>query len=204
MSVQEWIVAERASCQAIWCYIEEADFCVCVPNKNGGTSYRKAFADKSSWESSKLVPFMMEFYAKGHGPFSAKELMFRFPDKPHYLVVRHPVDRFGSLWRNKCRDRLGSPYAIHGMNPDQLIGFIEENPEYDRHVLRQSDYLTEKTYPIILSDLMSILELLPERINRSVPTPSDPQMPKKRILKHYAKDYELWSRTQDDIRLQMP
>ena len=90
------------------------------------------------------------------------------------------------------------------MNPDQLIGFIEENPEYDRHVLRQSDYFTEKTYPILLSDLMSILELLPERINRSVPTPSDPQMPKKRILKHYAKDYELWSRTQDDIRLQMP
>ena len=47
------------------------------------------------------------------------------------FVVRNPIDRFDSLWRNKCRDGgklLG--HDIDGMTPAELFGYIKQNDNH--------------------------------------------------------------------------
>jgi len=41
------------------------------------------------------------------------------------FVVRHPVERFKSLWRNKCRDGEQANLGIAGMTPEQLFEHIQ-------------------------------------------------------------------------------
>lgn len=53
------------------------------------------------------------------------------------FLVRHPVDRFKSLWKNKCRDggkimlvkRLAQ-HPITGLSPSELFEYIQEHKNY--------------------------------------------------------------------------
>ena len=44
-----------------------------------------------------------------------------------YFVVRHPLDRFCSLWKSKCRDNQSSAYkeTLADMSPVELMDHIE-------------------------------------------------------------------------------
>ena len=45
---------------------------------------------------------------------------------PLYFVVRHPLDRFVSLWKGKCRDKRSiARREVHGMTLEELMDYIE-------------------------------------------------------------------------------
>lgn len=53
---------------------------------------------------------------------------------PVMQVVRHPVARFASLWRNKCRDKgrlLGHQEALWGLTPAELLTYVKTH--HNRH-----------------------------------------------------------------------
>lgn len=48
------------------------------------------------------------------------------PNADIYFVVRHPHDRFASLWKSKCRDKANIlDKRVHDMTPDELMAHIE-------------------------------------------------------------------------------
>lgn len=58
------------------------------------------------------------------------------------FVVRHPLDRFESLWRSKCRDGHGKVggHDIRGLTPEQLFEYIQKHD--DPHWRAQAPYVT--------------------------------------------------------------
>ena len=68
-----------------------------------------------------------------------------------YFVVRDPVSRFQSLWRNKCRDGHGGKFSpstryptwrtLHKASPETLMDFIEDG-NTDAHWMNQSKVLS--------------------------------------------------------------
>jgi hypothetical protein len=55
------------------------------------------------------------------------------------FIVRHPLDRFLSLWRNKARDH-GKGVAVEGFTMQQLFDRIKTGTP-DEHWIRQVDLL---------------------------------------------------------------
>lgn len=172
-----------------WVYLRWLDVCVCVPNKNGGEAFRNKICDIQGWDIARdTFAVMMEFHKSGDGPFSPSETEAFYPDTPHYLSVREPVDRFASLWRNKCRDTKNTP-SLFGKTPDELMDHIEANPEGNSHWFRQSGYLTNKTQCIAYDDLFSFLGW--PYSAKNVTTSHGEDMPVDRILAHYSEDRAL-------------
>lgn len=75
-----------------------------VPPKNGCNSIRKIL----------------------NGHMEAVRIESRHMKNFKYIVfiVRHPVDRFLSLWRSKCRDCEGD-LAVDGMSQEELFTYIK-------------------------------------------------------------------------------
>ena len=190
-SVQDLIVQSKLDNFALWVYLKEFDCCVCFPHKNGGCSFRWQIIKIKGWQfiSSRSLHVMQNFYSDGHGPFHPKEAEYLYPHVPHYLAVRHPVDRFKSLWRNKCRDRDGSPWQVYGMTPDELMDYIEI--QEDHHWRMQVKNLTDHTEPMPMPDLLEMIGAT-ARINKSGRLEKDPDVPVDRVLDYYADDLRIW------------
>ena len=201
-SVQDLIVQSKLDNFALWVYLKEFDCCVCFPHKNGGCSFRWQIIKIKGWQfiSSRSLHVMQNFYSDGHGPFHPKEAEYLYPHVPHYLAVRHPVDRFRSVWQNKCRDQMGPPVEVYGMTPDELMDYIEVVE--DRHWRRQSENLTGITQPVLVAELLQMIGA-EKHINKTERQDSDPDMPIDRILNYYADDLRIWedacSRTNTDV-----
>lgn len=190
MNVQDLIVQSKLDNYAFWVYLKEFDCCICIPAKNGGCSFRHEIIRLRGLDiDPRQFGLMREFAKDGHGPFHPKEVSYLFPDKPHYLSVRHPVERFTSLWRNKCREKNGAPWQVYGMTPDQLMDYIEI--QEDHHWRKQVKNLTDRTELMLMPDLLEMIGCT-MRLNRSDRLEREPDMPVDRILDYYADDLRLW------------
>lgn len=90
-----------------------------VPFKNGYTSVKKVLNGPQG--AVRIQPNHMKNFRR------------------KIFVVRHPLDRFLSLWRNKCRDR-GSGTAVEGFTMEELYQRITTG-QPDEHWTRQVDLL---------------------------------------------------------------
>jgi len=65
---------------------------------------------------------------------------------PVYFIVRHPLDRFKSLWRFRCvpgGDLVhGTGDDLHGMTPEQFWRFVRKAPA-DQHWMQQTTLLED-------------------------------------------------------------
>lgn len=113
------------------------------------------------------------------------------------FVVRHPLDRFLSLWRNKCRDR-GSGVAVEGFTMRQLFERIVTGPE-DEHWTRQVDMLGKYRKEAELIRLEALPEWwwqnmqaeLPHE-NRTAPYDEIDDDLRDMVLDYYAEDVALY------------
>lgn len=126
------------------------------------------------------------------GPFTPWEVA-KFKGRK-VLGVREPVDRFGALWRDKCRDSAKTHHRIArvvgGMTPAELIEYIARAPFFDSHWFPQSVYLVPDVVVVPNDVILETLGLEHVRHNRRSPT--DERMPAERVRELYARDVDLW------------
>jgi hypothetical protein len=181
----------------MWLNIHPLSLSVCVPFKNGTTSMGKAIRTYLQLpEDKRIRRWKVADYT---------DKLDR-TDAPQYptavLIVRHPEERFMSLWKNKCRDRMSGGFGIEGLTPEGLITAIQL--QRDNHWVPQDEFrdgarcqkatievfarfweeYTGQKFPHLYASEGSI-GLSEETRNQL------------RVI--YAKDYELWEDRQDDI-----
>ena len=115
-----------------WLTNHKREFAFGVPPKNGCNSIRTALA-----ATSQFPPLRTK-------PGDCKQRVF---------VVRHPVDRFLSLWRNKCRDAERG-LGIHNLSQVELFEHIKKAPP-DDHWTRQVDLLGDVSAIIVRLESMN-------------------------------------------------
>jgi hypothetical protein len=119
-----------------WVELKQFDVCYGIMPKNGSSSFYEALRRHYQ------LPRAM---TKGVHIVDACEHL-RYVAQPSTnkarFVVRHPLDRFESLWRSKCRDGHGTigGHPIRGMSPEQLFSYIKDND--DPHWRSQHPYVT--------------------------------------------------------------
>lgn len=126
------------------------------------------------------------------GPFTPWEVA-KFQGRK-ILGVREPVDRFGSLWRDKCLN-VGKTHhriarVVGGMKPAELIEYIARAPFFDSHWFPQSVYLVPDVTVVPNDMILETLEL--EHVRHNARPHSSEPMPEKRIREIYARDVALW------------
>lgn len=94
-----------------------------VPPKNGSSSFYEALRRCYG------LPRTKHFKMVQNNPHLFEQVDFL--DHPGFFVVRHPIDRFESLWRSKCRDNHGTVggHPIRGMNPYDLFAYIKQHDD---------------------------------------------------------------------------
>jgi len=103
-------------------YFREWNFVIAVPTKCG-TSAIKQFI------------WMHEADAE---PVSLNEMRSLSCEK--YAVIRNPYDRFASLWKSKCRDKMPiRDKSIHGLAPRELMTHISSGKK-DVHWTPQVEF----------------------------------------------------------------
>lgn len=122
-----------------------------------------------------------------------------------YFVIRDPLSRFCSLWKNKCRDEayIGDAWPIAGMSPTELMDYIESGvknvhwtPQY-----KMMGSLTPILIPLELFGFwwkQSGLGELGVFNSTEGEVDIDDEL-KERILAHFAKDLELYHKAQSDF-----
>lgn len=129
---------------------------------------------------------------------------------PVYFVVRHPLDRFCSLWRSKCRDARFSRHhdVIAGITPTELMNFIDTGVK-DVHWATQTFLLdtdntrNAKLIPLEMFGFWWKQSGLGE-LGKYHATEGDVDIDddlKARILTHYAEDVELYHKAQCDFSM---
>ncbi len=160
-----------------WLTDRARKFAIGVPFKNGYTSVLKVLNGQQA--PIRIQPNHMKNF---------RRKMF---------VVRHPLDRFLSLWRNKCRD-YGSGAGVEGMTMDELWQRIITG-QPDGHWQRQVELLGKyrnEVELVRLEDLPAwwyenMLAEFPHE-NRSAPYDKiDPEL-RHKVLEHYAEDLKLY------------
>jgi len=159
---------------------------VCVPPKCGGTAVYRAAFDVPSTVSDRHV-----FTAvRNTTVFFDPDQMIRCGLRA-VQAYRDPVERFKSLWRDKCRDGDDNLPWLEGLTPSELMDFIEGRPEENHHWRRQADFYRPG---VELVDYRRILEVLGlPQIRANVSRPDDTPVPVERIRAHYRADFELAS-----------
>ena len=114
------------------------------------------------------------------------------------FVVRHPLDRFLSLWRNKCRDH-GAGVAVEGFTMEQLFERIISGTP-DEHWVCQVDMLGKHRKDAELIRLESLGDWWYEnmqaelpKLNESAPYDKISDELREQVLDHYAADVELYN-----------
>lgn len=125
------------------------------------------------------------------------------------FVVRDPIDRFRSLWRNKCRDGgkvAGFGTMLAGLTPEELFDLVRYADNY--HWIRQAELFRELPYTASPPELVRLENLskwwaenLPEftpLIERNATTALDePELSstlRAALDQWYAEDVEMWRR----------
>jgi len=124
-----------------------------------------------------------------------------------YFVVRHPLDRFCSLWKNKCRDNGSSRYKklFADMSPVDLMDFIDSGVK-EIHLEQQNTLLNKgnqsaKLIPLEMLEYWWKQSGLGElgRFNTSEGDVDIDDELKERILTYYADDLTLYHKAQCDF-----
>lgn len=156
---------------------------VCVPPKCGGTSYyRAAFDVPADVPTRKVWKYVRDLNALMTNAEAARA------EGQKFLVMRDPIARFISLWRDKCRNGDEHMPGLAGLTPDQLMDRIEADPYGDAHWTPQSTWYVQFAMLVPLRDIFALLNIPPYRENDSSPADSDPLVPIERIVRHYWKD----------------
>lgn len=153
---------------------------LCAPPKCGGTAlYRKLLritcedVRATFSEATNLT----EFYSP------------QAISRPAFLAVRDPVDRFMSLWRDKCRDGDANLPFLRDLSPDELMTRIECDWYGDAHWAPQAEHYR---LGVTCVPYYTLLQWFGAReVNTTKALGRDPKPPVTRILKHYWRDVEL-------------
>lgn len=159
-------------------WFKRRDTWVCAPPKCGGTALYCAALG--------IDPKV------GRHVFSTAQGLTEFhdePGRPALMAVRDPVDRFASLWRDKCRDGDENMPWLAGMTPDELMTHIEADPAGNPHWMPQRYWWREWVETVPFRLIAERLELPVVRVNATAP--DDTPMPVARIKAHYEQDIEL-------------
>ena len=127
----------------------------------------------------------------------------QLPDRlPVVFIVRHPLDRFKSLWRFRCvpgGDMVhGTGRDLHGMTPAQFWRYIRKAPA-DNHWVSQTKLLEGREATLVrLDDLEKWWDLgTPSKVpllrynETTGDCPTDAKL-EAAILEHYADDVKLF------------
>lgn len=169
-----------------WYLWRDRNVLVCAPAKCGSTSVKRLIAPE--WFRD---DFRVRAAEVGAGPFAP----FEVPDLPRVLITRDPVERFASLWRDKCRDAPGSHRVLRltrGRSPDELMDLIEACPLGDEHWCPQYLYSVPRMRCVRVENVASVLGWQFEQLRTTSPRPDDPPMPVERVRAFYAQDCRLW------------
>src|SRR5690606_1173841 len=162
---------------------------VCAPPKCGGTAlYRAALGigkDVPDRHVFSTAFNRTEFFTPDEAVASGRKAL---------LAVRDPVSRFGSLWRDKCRDGDENMPNLAGLSPNDLMDLISGSPDANNHWMPQATHYREGAELVDYRQLLSRLGLPIVEANRTSTKQSDPAFPVDRILAHYRADVELISR----------
>lgn len=169
---------------ALW-FITNGTF-VCAPPKCGGTAlYRAALGigkDVPDRHVFSTAFNRTEFFTPDEAVASGRKAL---------LAVRDPVSRFGSLWRDKCRDGDENMPNLAGLSPNDLMDLIAGSPDANNHWMPQATHYREGAELVDYRQLLSRLGLPIVEANRTSTKQSDPAFPVDRILVHYRADVEL-------------
>lgn len=109
-----------------------------------------------------------------------------------FIGVRDPVDRFGSLWRDKCARRSRAYPLLKGLTPDELMDLIEAYPFGNTHWWPQAFNRIPGAELVRFDQLVERLGYEPRHANRS--PAAEAELPVERIRRHYATDCAMWAR----------
>lgn len=162
-------------------YFRFNDQYVCAPPKCGGTAlYCAALGIEPGGRSE---------YSR-----ALEKTEFVSPEQalqsglPCVLAVRDPVDRFASLWRDKCRNGDPNLPELSGLSPDELMDLVEQNPLENSHWAPQSAHWLPGIDVVDYLDFPNRIALQTYPLNATRSQPDDADMPVKRIRAHYAAD----------------
>lgn len=165
-----------------------------VPPKNGTSAFYEALRRAHS------LPRTKHFKMIEQNPSIFEKV--EYLDHPGFFIVRHPLDRFESLWRSKCRDRHGSigGHPVRGMNPYELFEYIQTHD--DIHWRRQVDMIRAgedpKLVPIEEFSAHFLrhtgLEMWPINQTKSMPTDYFDLGLLSDVADYYSEDEELYER----------
>lgn len=119
-----------------WIHLKQFDVCYGVMPKNGSSSFYGAL--RRHYKLPRPV-------TKGvHIVNACDQLAYVAQPctKKARFIVRHPLDRFESLWRSKCRDHHGTigGHPVRDMSPQELFDYVREHD--DPHWRHQYPYVT--------------------------------------------------------------
>lgn len=176
----------------MWWYLPDHGACVCVPAKCGGSAfYRKAF-NITHMKQQHLRSRAVEIgLLTGMGPFTPEQIQHYYSDAPKHLAVRHPVERFASLWRDKCRDGDDNIPWMQGWAPDKLLNHIRAFPLGNGHWVPQYLYRVPGTSLIPSIQLLKALGHEQHIEHETRRNSDDPPMPVDGIETLYKDDMRL-------------
>ena len=180
----------RLPAKAGWQYIREWDMVVGVCPKCGSGSIRAAIDAEG-----------LEYWHRAD-PMEVSRRVF---------VVRHPLDRFESLWRNKCRDgglvRVGKKIApgtfhqLDGLTPRELFEYSLKNPNHHwtPQIVLHGQVAQRECRIVRIEDMNTFWHKLPDSTH---PFPQHNRTHGKveydmelmdEVLNYYEDDYILWA-----------
>lgn len=155
----------------------------CLPPKCGGTAlYRKVFLVPEEVADGDVFSFVLK-----DTTFKPRHVVTSY--RMAVLGVRDPVERFKSLWRNKCRDGDPNMAYLTGMTPDMLLDYIEGRSYADSHWAPQSHYYAPGASVVPHTTLLNWFGT--KRTNVTEVREDDPPFPISGILKIYTEDVKL-------------
>lgn len=184
-------MAYRVDPLAYWYRSRDGKALICAPPKCGSSALAQRYFDKQS--VGDLQSTLVQSGDLNLGPWRACDLSAVHPDLPRLLAVRDPVERFASLWRNKCRDKLTEfgIAAVHGMSPLQLLDHVARYPFGDLHWFPLAAYHAPGVQCLPVGRLLDQLGIK-AGWNATQARETDPPMPVEAIRDLYAADVKLW------------
>jgi hypothetical protein len=162
-----------------WFYVPEHDITIGMAPKCGRSSFHALLG---------TLPYFQPVHWEGRCVF----------------VVRNPLARIKSLWKNKCRDGAKLNYGdkeayLAGWTMDQLLDMIEADQEHNHHWAQQAEIEGGKATELVLFERFAQwckdegLGTLPHKNKTEGAVElTDEQI--KRVLRLYPDDVKLYTR----------